>query len=50
MRGIFVIFVISMGTILFLINTPMVFGEQKIGVIVVDLQGDFTTLKTDPLQ
>ena len=49
MRGIFVIFVISMGTILFLINTPMVFGEQKIGVIVVDLQGDFTTYKNGSL-
>jgi nicotinamidase/pyrazinamidase len=38
-----------MGTILFLINTPMVFGEQKIGVIVVDLQGDFTTYKNGSL-
>ena len=50
MRGsFFVNFVIIMGTILFLINTPMVFGEQKIGVIVVDLQGDFTTYKNGSL-
>jgi len=43
MRGS--IFVILVGIVLFLINTPIVFGEQKIGVIVVDLQGDFTTYK-----
>ena len=50
MRGsIFVIFVIIMGTIVFLINTPMVFGEPKMGVIVVDLQGDFTTYKNGSL-
>ena len=50
MRGsIFVIFVITMVTICFLINAPMVFGEQKIGVIVVDLQGDFTTYKNGSL-
>jgi nicotinamidase/pyrazinamidase len=50
MRGsIFVIFVIIMGTIFFLINAPMVFGGQKIGVVVVDLQGDFTTYKNGSL-
>ena len=50
MRGsIFVVFVIIMGTIFFLINAPMVFGDQKIGVIVVDLQGDFTTFKNGSL-
>jgi len=50
MRGsIFVSFVIIIGTILCLINTPMVFGEQKIGIIVVDLQGDFTTYKNGSL-
>jgi len=50
MRGsIFVICVITMVTICFLINAPMVFGEQKIGVIVVDLQGDFTTYKNGSL-
>jgi nicotinamidase/pyrazinamidase len=50
MRGsIIVIFIMIMGTVLFLINTPMVFGEQKIGVIVVDLQGDFTTYKNGSL-
>ncbi len=48
-RSAFVIFVIIMGTVLFLVNTPMVFGEQKIGVIVVDLQGDFTTYKNGSL-
>ena len=47
--SIFVIFIIVMGTILFLINAPMVFGEQKIGVVVVDLQGDFTTYKNGSL-
>ena len=50
MRGsFFVNFVIITGTILFLINTSMVFAEQKIGVIVVDLQGDFTTYKNGSL-
>jgi len=50
MRGsIFAFFVIVMGTVFFLINTPMVFGDQKIGVIVVDLQGDFTTYKNGSL-
>ena len=50
MRGsIFVFFVIVMGTVFFLINTPMVFGDQKVGVIVVDLQGDFTTYKNGSL-
>ena len=50
MRGsIFVSFVVIMGIVLFLINTPMVFGEQKVGVIVVDLQGDFTTYKNGSL-
>ena len=50
MRGsIFFSCVIIMGTILFLINTPMVFGEQTTGVIVVDLQGDFTTYKNGSL-
>ena len=50
MKGsIFVIFVIAMVTICFLINTPMVFGEPKMGVIVVDLQGDFTTYKNGSL-
>lgn len=50
MKGsIFVICVITMVTICFLIYSPMVFGEQKIGVIVVDLQGDFTTYKNGSL-
>ena len=50
MRGsIFVVFVMIMGTIFFLMHTPMVFGDQKIGVIVVDLQGDFTTFKNGSL-
>ena len=50
MRGsIFAIFVIAVVTIFFLINAPMVFGESKIGVIVVDLQGDFTTYKNGSL-
>ena len=50
MKGsIFFIFVIAMVTICFLINAPMVFGEPKMGVIVVDLQGDFTTYKNGSL-
>ena len=50
MKGsIFFIFVITMVTIFFLINAPIVFGESKIGVIVVDLQGDFTTYKNGSL-
>jgi nicotinamidase/pyrazinamidase len=48
-ESIFVIFVIAMVTICFLINAPMVFGEPKMGVIVVDLQGDFTTYKNGSL-
>ncbi|MGD9362903.1 MAG: hypothetical protein PVH85_28830 [Desulfobacterales bacterium] len=39
-RSIFVIFVIAMVTICSLINAPVVFGEPKMGVIVVDLQKD----------
>jgi len=50
MRGsILVVYVIAMVTICFLINVPMVFGEPKMGVIVVDLQGDFTTYKNGSL-
>jgi nicotinamidase/pyrazinamidase len=50
MKGsIFVIFVIAMIIICFFINAPMVFGESKMGVIVVDLQGDFTTYKNGSL-
>jgi nicotinamidase/pyrazinamidase len=50
MKGsIFFILVIAMITICFLINIPMVFGESKMGVIVVDLQGDFTTYKNGSL-
>ncbi len=50
MRGtIFVVLVMIMGTILFLINAPIVLAEQKVGVIVVDLQGDFTTYKNGSL-
>ncbi len=50
MRGsIYVVFVIAMVTIVFLINAPIVFAESKIGVIVVDLQGDFTTYKNGSL-
>ena len=48
-RTTFVIFIIVMGAICFLINAPAVFGEQKIGVIVVDMQGDFTTWKNGSL-
>ena len=48
-RTTFVIFIIVMGAICFLINAPAVFGEQKIGVIVVDMQGDFTTWKKGSL-
>lgn len=50
MRGsIIILSVIILGTVYFLMSTPMVFGEQKVGVIVVDLQGDFTTYKNGSL-
>jgi nicotinamidase/pyrazinamidase len=50
MRGsIFIFSIIILGTVYLLMSTPAVFGEQKIGVIVVDLQGDFTTYKNGSL-
>ena len=50
MKGpIFIFSIIIMGTVYLLMSTPVVFGEQKVGVIVVDLQGDFTTYKNGSL-
>jgi len=42
-------FFTTIAAICFLLNTSVVFGAQEIGVIVVDMQGDFTTLKNGSL-
>ena len=50
MRGLnLIIFVIVMSAICILAFTPMVLGQQTTGVIVVDMQGDFTTYKNGSL-
>ncbi len=50
MRGSnLIIFVIVMSAINILAFTPMVLGQETTGVIVVDLQGDFTTYKNGSL-
>ena len=50
MRGFnLVIFVIFMSTIFILAYTPAVLSQQTSGVIVVDMQGDFTTYKNGSL-
>ena len=50
MRGLNLIsFVIFMSAICILAYAPMVFGQQTTGVIVVDMQGDFTTYKNGAL-
>jgi nicotinamidase/pyrazinamidase len=50
MRGLnLIIFVIVMSVICILAFTPMVLGRQTTGVIVVDMQGDFTTYKNGSL-
>jgi nicotinamidase/pyrazinamidase len=50
MRGLnLIIFVIVMSAISILAFTPMVLGQETTGVIVVDLQGDFTTYKNGSL-
>ena len=43
------IFVIVMAAICILTYAPMALGQQATGVIVVDLQGDFTTYKSGSL-
>lgn len=47
MKGIACLFVLV--GFLFSVNAPIAFGDQKIGVIVVDVQGDFTTYKNGSL-
>ena len=50
MRGSnLIVFVISMSAICILAYAPMVLGQQTTGVIVVDMQGDFTTYKNGSL-
>jgi nicotinamidase/pyrazinamidase len=50
MRGLnLIIFVIVMSAICIFAYAPMVLGQQATGVIVVDLQGDFTTYKNGSL-
>jgi len=39
----------TIAAVCFLFNTSVVFGAQVIGVIVVDVQGDFTTLQDGSL-
>ena len=50
MRGInLAIFLITVSAICILAYAPLVFGQQTTGVIVVDMQGDFTTYKNGSL-
>jgi nicotinamidase/pyrazinamidase len=50
MRGLnFIIFMTVMSAICILAYAPMVLGQQTTGVIVVDMQGDFTTYKNGSL-
>jgi nicotinamidase/pyrazinamidase len=50
MRGLnLIIFVIMTSAICILAYAPMVLGQQTTGVIVVDMQGDFTTYKNGSL-
>jgi nicotinamidase/pyrazinamidase len=50
MRGLnLTVFVIAMSAFFVLAYTPMVLGQQTTGVIVVDMQGDFTTYKNGSL-
>jgi nicotinamidase/pyrazinamidase len=50
MRGLnLTVFIIAMSAFFVLAYTPMVLGQQTTGVIVVDMQGDFTTYKNGSL-
>ena len=50
MKGLnLIIFVIVMSAIFIFAYAPMVLGQQTTGVIVVDMQGDFTTYKNGSL-
>jgi len=50
MRGLnLIVLVVIMSAICILAYAPMVLGQQTTGVIVVDLQGDFTTYKNGSL-
>ena len=48
-RSVFLITTLIVSMTVILINAPMVFSKQTTGVIVVDVQGDFTTLKKGSL-
>ena len=48
MKGSIIVFLVSAAAIFFFFSTT-VLAENKIGVIVVDLQGDFTTYKNGSL-
>ena len=49
MKVVYCIMLVSLIATLFLAFAPVVLGQQKIGVIVVDMQGDFTTYKNGSL-
>lgn len=50
MKGFYVIIVVLfVSTIFMLAHAPAVFSQQTTGVIVVDMQGDFTTYKSGSL-
>ncbi len=48
-RRFFVLFALVLGLTVLVGGVPPVFAEQGVGVIVVDIQGDFTTLKKGSL-
>jgi nicotinamidase/pyrazinamidase len=48
-RRFFVLFALVLGLTVLLGGVPTVFAEKGVGVIVVDIQGDFTTMKKGSL-
>lgn len=48
-RSLFLITAIVAAATLLLTGSPLVFAQKDVGVIVVDVQGDFTTLKKGSL-
>jgi len=49
MRGFYYIMLVFLVATFFLAYAPVVLGQQQSGVIVVDMQGDFTTYKNGSL-
>ena len=45
MRGFYYIMLVFLVATFFLAYAPVVLGQKQSGVIVVDMQGDFTTYK-----